>query len=64
MKFLQHGPAFLTAGWRNENGRRNIIESRNTMLKMAFTKVPVTMLRALGAVGRQKCCARLLSMVR
>ncbi|SDS32169.1 hypothetical protein [Corynebacterium timonense] len=32
-KFLQHGPAFMTAEWRKEYGRRNTIESRNAMLK-------------------------------
>ena len=32
-KFLQHGPAFTSAGWRKEYGRRNTIESRNSMLK-------------------------------
>lgn len=31
-KFLQHGPAFITAHWRKEYGRRNTIESRNAML--------------------------------
>lgn len=32
-KFLQHGPAFMSAGWRKEYGRRNTIESRNSLLK-------------------------------
>ncbi|WKK61324.1 hypothetical protein QYQ98_09990 [Corynebacterium sp. P3-F1] len=32
-KFLQHGPAFMSADWRKEYGRRNTIESRNSLLK-------------------------------
>lgn len=53
-KFLQYGPAFMTAEWRKEYDRRNTIESRNAMLKKARTRALATSRRAICAGGRHR----------